>query len=135
MIKIGRRVGYMFFVALAFTWFLATPSEAVSCSVTGTSGGNPGGEPVYTCTDLVEGDSFTMTVDQTVTGDTLLATALITVVDIGDGTALIEIALSNDSGGANRITSFGRAVARADAERLAHLVGLARGVGLLGGAS
>jgi len=34
-----------------------------------------------------------------------------------------------------RISSFGRAVARADAERLAHLVGLARGVGLLGGTS
>jgi DNA-binding PadR family transcriptional regulator len=34
-----------------------------------------------------------------------------------------------------RITVFGRTVARADAERLAHLVGLARGVGLLGGTS
>ena len=85
----------------------ASPSEAFSCSVTGTSGGNPGGEPIYTCTGLVEGDILPIEVNQTVGPDTLIASADITVQAINTGSVLLLVTIDNDSSGTNRITAFG----------------------------
>jgi PEP-CTERM motif len=109
-----REVGWLV-TGAAFALFglatVAPPAQAVpSCTVTGTSGGNPGGEDVFTCIGLAEGDELTVTVDQTVGPDTLQATAIVSIFDISNGTVLIDVDLSNDSspgGQANRIVSFG----------------------------
>ena len=86
------------------------PAGAYSITQTGTSGGNPGGQPIYTLGGLQEGDSFTLNLSTTLGADTLKATAIISVFDISNGVALIDVDLSNDSSSANRITHFGMAI-------------------------
>jgi hypothetical protein len=98
-------------LAAAATFAFSTGrAEAFSCSVTGSSGGNPGGEPVYTCTGLVEGDVLNLSVNQTVGTDTLVLSGTLTVADISNGSVLLDLDLTNSSspgGTANRLVSFG----------------------------
>jgi len=99
-------------VVLALGWWLSAgaPAEAYSITQTGTSGGNPGGQPIYTLSGLQEGDGFTLNLNETVGPDTLTATAIISIFDISNGMVLIDVNLSNDSSSANRITHFGMAI-------------------------
>jgi hypothetical protein len=107
-----RRNPRVLAVVLALACWLAAgaSAEAYSISQTGTSGGNPGGQPIYTITGLKEGDSFTLSLNKVIGPDTLNATILISIFDISNGSALIDIDLSNDSSGTNRITAFGMAI-------------------------
>jgi hypothetical protein len=95
-------------VALSLACCLAAgaPAEAFSITQTGTSGGNP----AYSIAGLVEGDHFTLSLSKTFGPDTLSATALLSILAIGTGITLIDVDLSNDSTGANRITHFGMSV-------------------------
>ena len=99
-------------VALSLACCLAgsAPAEAYSITQTGTSGGNPGGQAAYSITGLEAGDHFTLNVSTIVGPDTLTATALVSIFAIGTAFTLIDVDLSNDSTGANRITSFGMAI-------------------------
>lgn len=111
-IRTASRKSLVFAVICSLAcWLTAgTPAEAYSISQIGTSGGNPGGQPVYAITGLKEGDSFTLSLNGIVGPDTLTATAIISIFDISDGATLIDVDLSNDSTGANRITHFGMAI-------------------------
>jgi hypothetical protein len=97
-------------LVVAFGLLAADSARAFSCSVIGQSNGNPSGEDVYGCTGLVEGDSLSFSVNQTVNTDTLTATVDITVFDVANGSVQLDIDISNSSSGGgqtNRITVFG----------------------------
>jgi hypothetical protein len=66
--------------------------------------------PIYAVTGLKEGDSFTLSLNGTFGPDTVHGTAVISIFDISSGLTLIDVDVSNDSSGANRITSFGMAI-------------------------
>jgi hypothetical protein len=105
-------VGAFLSGALVVAFGLVAPdsARAFSCSVIGQSNGNPSGENVYGCTGLVEGDSLSFSVNQTVNTDTLTATVDITVFDVANGSVKLDIDISNSSSGGgqtNRITVFG----------------------------
>jgi hypothetical protein len=109
MMRIDRRLVFSLVIALSFASLLlaSTAAQAFECTQIGLSGGNPGGEPVFGCTGLVETDVLNIVVDQTVGVDELSATATITVVDISDGSVTLGVNITNASSGDNRITSFG----------------------------
>jgi hypothetical protein len=97
-------------VSLATCLAVSAPAEAYSITQAGTSGGNPGGQAAYAITGLQAGDQFTLNVSRTIGADTLSATALVSIFAIGTAYTLIDVDLSNDSSGANRITHFGMAI-------------------------
>jgi hypothetical protein len=109
---IDRRLVFSLVIALSFASLLlaSTAAEAFTCTQIGLSGGSPGGEPIIGCTGLLEGDVLNLVVDQTVGVDVLSATATITVNDISDGEVTLDVNITNDSSGANRITHFGLAI-------------------------
>ena len=104
-----RRALYLGIAAVLFSVGTWGSADAFTCSVIGSSGGNPGGEPISGCTGIVEGDTIVVNVDQTVNSDTLVATATILVTDISAGQVLLDVTISNAAGttDGNRITSFG----------------------------
>jgi hypothetical protein len=99
-------------VAMSLACCLAgsAPAEAYSITQTGTSGANPGGLPSWAISGLQAGDSFTLNLSNTIGPDTLTATAVVSIFAIGTAFTLIDVDLSNDSTGANRITHFGMAI-------------------------
>jgi hypothetical protein len=102
---------------LAFTSSQA--QAAFTITQTGTSGGNPGGLPVYQVTGLVAGDSFDITYDYS-SLPWLDALASITIDSLTSSNANVTVTLTNNSpqigtaGPQNtptpRITSFGLSV-------------------------
>jgi hypothetical protein len=111
--KTLQRIGYLAIGAGITAYVLAAgmAAEAFTCAPTGSlTGGTPGGQPIISCGGLQEGDTFAVTINQTVGADTLLATATITVFDIDNGIAKLNIDLTNASSGGgqvNRIVSLG----------------------------
>lgn len=87
----------------------AASSNAYTISLTGgMSGGNPGGQPLYEVTGLVQGDAFNVSWGG-VTG--LSVTGMVTVNSLTASTASIEMMLNNlstpISGADPRVTSVG----------------------------
>ena len=118
MMRVSKAVVASFAALLLGLGLLASsPAQAADvtstkCADTGrNSGGNPGGEDIFACTGLVEGDTIVMQVDQVSgTGATetiLKATATITVLDISNGSVTLGVVVENDLTTEARITSFG----------------------------
>jgi hypothetical protein len=87
----------------------AEKADAYTISLTGdTSDGNPGGQPIYQVSGLVQGDAFNISWGG-VSG--LSANAMLTVSSLTATTADIDVMLTNastqTSGTSPRITSFG----------------------------
>jgi hypothetical protein len=74
-------------------------ASAFTITQIGTSGGAPGGQPVYEVSGLVEGDSFTMTWFYDPPGDDLAigGTVTITVFDINLTSLVLDITVENTS--------------------------------------
>lgn len=98
-------------LALALGW--SAHATAFLVTVTGSSGGNPGGLDVYEVSGLVQGDSFTLDWGGLVDG--LDATAAVTIVSLDETQASVKVDLTNSSTaigtqGDPRITVFGLSV-------------------------
>jgi hypothetical protein len=92
---------------------LGAGSVASAFTVTqiGTSGGSPGGQPVYQISGLVEGDTFGLGwsyLGGPGTADDITGTATVTVFDVTATDILLNITISDTSGDASaRLVSFG----------------------------
>jgi hypothetical protein len=109
-IRRGAAATAMLVAFLAVGLMIGTaPVEAFTVSQIGTSGGNPGGLPIFQVSGLVEGDSFPVT--YSILSGAVTASATITIFDLTTTQALIDISLTNTSpiisGGDPRITAFG----------------------------
>lgn len=107
------RAGFIRIAVLALALGWSAHAAAFLISVTGTSGGNPGGLDVYEVSELVQGDTFTLDWGGLVQG--LDATATVTIVSLDEAEASVKVELSNSSTaigtqGDPRITVFGLSV-------------------------
>jgi hypothetical protein len=106
-------------LATGLTVVSMAPAQAFNITQTGTSGGNPGGLPVYEVSGLVEGDSFQVDYDYS-TLPWLAAVADVVVTSLTSSNAKVQVTLTNNSpttGTAGnpatntpRITAFGLSV-------------------------
>jgi len=100
-------------VALAASSF--APASAFTISQTGTSGGNPSGQPVYTVSDLEQGDTFNLdwlyeSTDSQGNPFTLKATGMVTVNSLSSSQLLLDVMVTNNSSPGDegiRLTSVG----------------------------
>ena len=95
-------------LALGSVLLTGSSAEAFTCTITG-SGGSPSGD-VYTCTGIVEGDVITVTDNEFIDPDTLIATAVITVTAINTGSVVLDLSITNDATSTARITHFGLSI-------------------------
>jgi hypothetical protein len=87
-------------LAAAFLLLSAGTSQAYTITQIGTTGGNPGGLPLYEVSGLVEGDIFVLdwTLDGSLYGDaypTLSAIGSVTVTSLTATTVVLDITLEN----------------------------------------
>ena len=96
---------------LTVSLFLQTAPSSLAFTITqiGTSGGNPGGLPVYNVTGLVQGDSYSVLWNHVTQGQTLSAQATITIVGLTATSAQVSVTLENTST-IGRMTIFGISV-------------------------
>jgi hypothetical protein len=106
---IPRHLGRAGLLLGALLCWSADPASAYTISLTGgTSGGNPGGQPLYEVSGLVQGDAFNVSWGG-VSG--LDVQGMVTVNSLTASTASIQVMLDNlstpISGSDPRVTAFG----------------------------
>ena len=108
---IGWRTGALVALLLCAGW--TGDASAYTITQIGTSGGAPGGQPVFEVSGLIEGDSFSLTwfYDPPGSDPAIGGTLTITVFDI-DGTNLVlDIEVENTSADSGaRIAILGLAI-------------------------
>ncbi len=102
-------LGAFAFLCTALALPISTQAAVIISPTGGTSGGNPGGQPIFSVSGLVEGDMFEVNWagpdDTAATGEVTIETLTPTNVEI---TVTIEnLSAPNGGNGDPRLTSFG----------------------------